>query len=125
MSPAWLPDGRLLFSSDRDGDGFRIFVTDIDTRQTSRLEDAGTNAASPEPSRDGGTLVYVGYTPDGYDLFSLPLASARWTVVASDTIDAAPTEIMETPLVPATAAPAVLLALAHDRAAVLDADARV
>jgi dipeptidyl aminopeptidase/acylaminoacyl peptidase len=105
VSPAWLPDGRLLFSSDRDGDGFRIFVTDIDTRQTSRLEDAGTNAASPEPSRDGGTLVYVGYTPDGYDLFSLPLASARWTVVASDTVDSA--AIMETPLVPATAAPAV------------------
>ncbi len=103
VSPAWLPDGRLLFSSDRDGDGFRIFVTDLGSGQTSRLEDAGTNAASPEPSRDGRTLVYVGYTPDGYDLFSLPLESARWTPVASDTIG--PAAIMETPLVPATAAP--------------------
>ena len=104
VSPAWLPDGRLLFSSDRDGDGFRIFVTDLGTRQTSRLEDAGTNAASPEPSRDGRTLVYVGYTPAGYDLFSLPLESARWTAVASDTIGR-PRRLMETPLVPATAAP--------------------
>ena len=119
VSPAWLPDGRLLFLSDRDGDGFRIFATDIGSRQTARLEDAGTNAAL-EPSRDGRTLVYVGYTPAGYDLFSLPLESARWTPVASDTIGPAPIKEtpMETPLVPATAAPA-RYPLAHDRAAVL------
>ncbi len=103
VSPAWLPGGRMLFASDRDGDGFRIFATDLASGQTSRLEDAGTNAASPEPSRDGRTLVYVGYTPAGYDLFSLPLESARWTAAASDPIG--PAAIMETPLVPATAAP--------------------
>ena len=103
VSPAWLPDGRLVFSSDRDGDGFRIFVTDLGSRQTARLEDAGSNAASPEPSRDGRTLVYVGYTPAGYDLFSLPLESARWSVVASAT--SGPAASTETPLVPAAAAP--------------------
>jgi hypothetical protein len=79
VAPAWMPDGRLLFASDRGGTGFRIFVTDVDTRATSRLEDTGDNVSSPEPSRDGRTLVFVGYTPAGYDLFSLPLASARWT----------------------------------------------
>jgi hypothetical protein len=76
-----MPDGRLLFSSDRGGDGFRIFVTDIATGAAWRLEDTGANASSPEPSRDGQSLVFVGYTVDGYDLFSLPLASARWTLV--------------------------------------------
>jgi Tol biopolymer transport system component len=81
IEPAWMPDGRLLFSSDRGGDGFRIFVTDVATRATWRLEDTGANASSPEPSRDGQSLVFVGYTADGYDLFSLPIASARWTPV--------------------------------------------
>ena len=81
VEPAWMPDGRLLFSSDRGGDGFRIFVTDVATRATWRLEDTGANASSPEPSRDGQSLVFVGYTADGYDLFSLPLATARWTLV--------------------------------------------
>jgi len=104
VSPAWLPDGRLLFSSDRGGDGFRIFVTDVNTRATSMLEDAGTGATSPEPSRDGRTLVFVGYTPAGYDLFSVPLESVRWTPV-----DAPPKPAAGTPdqltLGPALAAP--------------------
>ena len=65
----------------RDGDGFRILVTDIETGATSRLEDSGANATSPEPSRDGLTLVFVGLTQGGHDLFSVPLESARWTPV--------------------------------------------
>jgi WD40-like Beta Propeller Repeat len=106
VAPAWTPDGRLLFASDRGGDGFRIFVTDVDTRATSRLEDAGANASSPEPSRDGRTLVFVGYTPAGYDLFSLPLESARWTPVDAGAPDS--TGIVtraSTGLVPAAATP--------------------
>ena len=102
VSPAWLPDGRLLFSSDRRGDGFRIFVTDVNTRATALLEDAGTNASSPEPSRDGRTIVFVGYTPDGYDLFSVPLESARWTPVDTTEETAARTA-EKMPQVPATA----------------------
>jgi Tol biopolymer transport system component len=81
VSPSWLADGRLLFASDRDGSGFRIYVTDVSSHATSRLEDTGANVASPAPSSDGRTLVYVGYTIDGYDLFSVPLADARWTIV--------------------------------------------
>jgi hypothetical protein len=104
VSPAWLPDGRLLFSSDRGGDGFRIFVTDVDTRATAMLEDAGANASSPEPSRDGRTLVFAGYTPDGYDLFSVPLDAVRWRPIDSATETAARTSNELTPLpAPATA----------------------
>jgi hypothetical protein len=78
VSPAWMPDGRLLFSSDRDGTGFRIFMADVDGLTTLQLEGTGAYATAPEPSRDGRTLVFVGYTADGYDLFSMPLDSARW-----------------------------------------------
>ena len=108
VAPAWMPDGRLLFASDRGGDGFRIYVTSVDTGDTSRLEDAGANASSPEPSRDGRTLVFVGYTPAGYDLFSLPLGSARWTRVEAGA--PAPAGIVtrtSTALVPAAAMPHV------------------
>ena len=87
VTPAWLPDGRLLFASDRGGEGFRIFTTDVETRATSRLEDTGANVSSPESSRDARTLVFVGYTADGYDLFSLPLGSARWTPVEASAAD--------------------------------------
>ena len=92
--------------------------------QTSRLEDAGTNAASPEPSRDGRTLVYVGYTPGGLrPVFAAARVGAldrRSPLTRSD-----PPAIMETPLVPATAAPTGYSPLAHHRAAILDADARI
>ena len=106
VAPAWLPDGRLLFASDRDGDGFRIFVTDVDTRATSRLENTGANASSPAPSRDGRTLVFVGYTTAGYDLYSLPLESARWTRVETAAADPAGSPARTvTEVVPAAATP--------------------
>jgi WD40-like Beta Propeller Repeat len=101
VAPAWMSDGRLLFASDRGGNGFRIFVTDVDTRATSRLEDTGDNASSPEPSRDGRTLVYVGYTLAGYDLFALPLESARWTPVDAGAPDPAGSVPRASALVPA------------------------
>ena len=82
ITPAWLPDGRLLFASDRGGDGFRLYTTSVDTGATSRLDVAGANATSPAPSPDGRTLVYVGYTPDGYDLFSVQMTDAQWTPIA-------------------------------------------
>src|SRR5204863_4659104 len=33
-------------------------------------------------SPDGKSLVFVGYTAEGYDLFSMPLASATWSTVS-------------------------------------------
>ncbi len=84
VSPAWMPDGRLLFASDRDGGPFRLFVVDLQTGAVDRLEGTGASAQSPDVSDDGRTLVYVGYTPDGYDLFKLPLDSARWSRVEGE-----------------------------------------
>jgi hypothetical protein len=79
VTPEWMPDGRLLFASDREGNGFRIYRTDPSTTETWRLEGTGPDARSPTLSPDGRSLVFVGYTVDGHDLFLIPLESATWT----------------------------------------------
>ena len=81
-SPTWMPDGnRVLFSAAFTDQPFHVYAVDISEQTIARLEDTGSSAQSPAVSADGQTLVYVGYTPDGYDLFSLPLSHARWTPV--------------------------------------------
>ena len=82
VSPAWMPDGRrLLFASNAGGGPFQVFALDLASGATERLEGTGPSAQSPDVAPSGRTLVYVGYTPDGYDLFTLPLDTARWTPV--------------------------------------------
>jgi hypothetical protein len=99
VSPAWMPDGRrLLFASNRGGDPFRLFAVDIQTGVVNRLEGTGSSAESPDVSADGRTLVYVGYTTDGYDLFTMGLEAARWSPVERGAAPSVP------PIAPATVA---------------------
>lgn len=80
--PTWLPDGRtILFSSDRGRRPFTLFAVDAASGRVSRIPGAGAGAESPAVSADGSRLVYVGYTRDGYDLFSIPLEAAAWEPV--------------------------------------------
>ncbi len=86
VSPAWSADNRrVLFAATGALGGFEIRSVDVESGAVLRLMDTGPNAHSPDVSPDGSTLVYVGYTPDGYDLFSLPLDSVTWAPVAPDT----------------------------------------
>ncbi|HXW04901.1 MAG TPA: hypothetical protein VD833_06705 [Vicinamibacterales bacterium] len=82
VTPAWTPDGALLFAADPDGRGFRIFSSDVEGLEIRRLAGTGPNAQFPTTSRDGGTLAFVGYTTEGHDLFSLELNTARWDRVS-------------------------------------------
>jgi Omp85 superfamily domain len=43
-------------------------------------------------SPDGKTVVFIGYTTDGYDLFSVPLASASWSNVDATSASPAPSQ---------------------------------
>ena len=81
VTPFWWSDAAILFASDRDGEPFGIYAADVTTGATRKLRGAGISAQSPVVSPDGRELVFVGYSADGYDLFSLPLASAVWTDV--------------------------------------------
>jgi hypothetical protein len=82
VGPTWLPDGSaILFSSDRDGASFRIYAADVETGAVRRLLGTGGAAQFPAISPDGRQLVFVGYTADGYDLYSLPFDAPQWTAV--------------------------------------------
>jgi hypothetical protein len=81
-TPTWTPDGsHVLFAAAADGNPFRIHRVRISDGAVEILEGTGAQARSPDVSPDGTSLVYVGYTADGHDLFSMPLARARWRPV--------------------------------------------
>jgi dipeptidyl aminopeptidase/acylaminoacyl peptidase len=85
VSPVWTSDGRaLLFASDREGGAFRIYRIDLESLQVRRLEGTGPSAQSPALSPDGRTLVFVGYTPEGYDLFTKVWDSLAWSALAPE-----------------------------------------
>jgi hypothetical protein len=72
VTPSWTPDGAtILFSADVGDEPFNVFAVDVATGGIRKVTDTAGGAQSPELSPDG-TLTYVGYTPDGYDLFSIP-----------------------------------------------------
>jgi Tol biopolymer transport system component len=78
QQPAWSPDGKTLyFTSDRSGIA-NVYAYDVATRQIAQVTNVITGAYHPAPSPDGKTLVYVGYSADGFDLFSMPLDPERY-----------------------------------------------
>jgi WD40-like Beta Propeller Repeat len=72
VTPSWTPDGAtILFSANVGAAPFNVFAVDVATGSIRSVTDTAGGAQFPELSPDGA-LVYVGYTPDGYDLFSIP-----------------------------------------------------
>ena len=129
VSPAWLPDGRLLFASDRGGDGFRIFVTDVDAAPDVRA----SRTPARTPPRPSPRAMAARSCTSATRLMATTCfrcrSSRRDGRRRLDTIGrGASRERCETPARAARAGDARrerLLALAHHRAAILDADARV
>ena len=79
VTPAWSRDGEsVLFAWDRDGAAFTVYSVNVSTGAVRQLAGAGEGAQSPTPSPDGQRLIFVGYSADGYDLYSLPLSTAEW-----------------------------------------------
>jgi hypothetical protein len=84
ISPTWTADGRaIVFAKSNPRRGFEIHSVSLDGGALSVLRDTGPSAHSPALDKDG-TIVYVGYTRDGDDLFAIPPDAVQWSPVAAD-----------------------------------------
>jgi hypothetical protein len=78
QQPTWSPDDRFVyFTSDRTGIA-NVYAHELATGALHQVTNVVNGAYMPEPSPDGETLFYVGYTHEGFDLFSMPLDRSRW-----------------------------------------------
>ncbi len=78
QQPTWSPDGNsVFFSSDRTGIS-NIYRYEIASGKLRQVTNVKTGAFMPELAPDGRTLFYIGYTADGFDLFSMPLDPSRY-----------------------------------------------
>jgi hypothetical protein len=78
-APSFSADGRyLFFHSDRTGIS-NVLAWEVETARFFQVTNVVSGAYMPEPSPDGKTLAYVGYTSAGFDLFAMPLDPSTWT----------------------------------------------
>ena len=78
-APSFSADGRLLyFHSDRTGIS-NIYALELATGRLRQVTNVLIGAYMAEPSPDGKTLAYVGYTTAGFDLFAMPIDEGTWT----------------------------------------------
>ncbi len=103
VTPSWMSPTTVLFASDRGRRPFSIYAVDIVTGAGRRLNGTGSSAQSPIVSPDGKTILFVGYTTDGYDLFSVPTEAAAWSPLdlAAASVDSSASKL--SPSIDATA----------------------
>ena len=77
VMPAWRPDGvAILAAAAPDDQTFNLFEFSLDGASTRQLTHTTGGALWPDVAPDGKTIVFVGYTTDGDDLFSMPYPAA-------------------------------------------------
>jgi hypothetical protein len=75
VTPAWRPDGRAVIVAGAAASvPFNLYEIGVDGPELTKrlLSNATGGAVWPAVSADGTTIVFVGYTVDGSDLFSMP-----------------------------------------------------
>jgi hypothetical protein len=77
VTPTWRPDGRaVLVSVAAEDQPFNLVEFSVDGQALPRRLTHTTGGATwPDVSADGRTIVFVGYTVDGFDLFTMAYPS--------------------------------------------------
>jgi Omp85 superfamily domain/WD40-like Beta Propeller Repeat len=76
--PVYSPDGRVLyFSSDRTAVS-NVFAYDVEAKTLKQVTNVINGAYQADVSPDGKTLLYVGYTCEGFDVFAMPIDPSRF-----------------------------------------------
>ena len=77
VTPAWRPDGRAIVAAVARGEEtFNLVEFASDGSGARQLTRTTGGATWPEVSPDGRTIVFVGYTIGGFDLFAMPYPTA-------------------------------------------------
>jgi hypothetical protein len=80
VDPRFSPDGRyLVFSSDRTGI-YNVFARELASGRLYQVTNVIGGAFQPVVSPDGQRLVYMGFTSEGFDLFTTPFDPWSWTL---------------------------------------------
>lgn len=70
--PSFTPDGRfVLFHSDRYEGIYNVFAWERATKRLFQVTNTISGAFQPEASPDGKSIVFVGYSKIGFDLFAI------------------------------------------------------
>ena len=78
VTPAWRPDGRAVIAAVAPKDEpFDLYEFPIDGSSPRRLTNLPGGAIGPDVSPNGNTIVFVGYTVDGQDLFTMPYTAGE------------------------------------------------
>ena len=73
VMPAWRPDGMAIVAAVApDEQTFNLYEFAADGSRSRQLTHTTGGTLWPDVAPDGRTIVFVGYTPDGYDLFAMP-----------------------------------------------------
>lgn len=73
VTPTWRPDGlAIVAAADYQGAPFELYEFPLDGEPVARRITHSAGAIWPDLSGDGRTIVFAGYTPEGYDLFARP-----------------------------------------------------
>jgi hypothetical protein len=93
-APSFSADGRYLyFHSDRTGIT-NVYAWEVGTDRFLQVTNVLAGAYMPEPSPDGKTLAYVGYTTAGFDLFAMPLDESLFTAAPAYVDDRPPVPVV-------------------------------
>lgn len=84
VTPSWTPDGTTVIFSAAVGDKpFNVYAVDVASGVVTQVTNTIGGAQFPE-LMPNGRLLYVGYTPAGHDLFSVPFDLGGFRLQAED-----------------------------------------